>query len=283
MSFHSTIKDVISAQPTSDGNGVKIRRISVFNRTAFSPFLMLDELKSDNNTDYIGGFPPHPHRGIETLTYMLNGHFQHKDHLGNEGELLDGGAQWMAAGEGIIHSEMPIMTKGQLLGFQIWINQPAIHKMSPAKYKNFQPDTIPILEIENAITLKVIAGSIGIKNQWVKGPLQKTSVNYDIADLVMNQNKSTTINLHNDHQHFIYIYQGSAFIADQTITSGSAVLLSEGDELKVTAEKKLGMLILSGQPIKEPVVHYGPFVMNTLQEIELAIDDFNSGKFETYR
>lgn len=282
MSLHATIKKVLSAQPTSDGDGVKIRRIAAFNDTAFSPFLMLDELKSDDSADYIGGFPPHPHRGIETLTYMIRGHFQHRDHLGNQGELRDGGAQWMAAGKGIIHSEMPIMTEGQLLGFQIWINQPAQYKMSPAKYKDFQPETIPTIQISNKAELKVISGSMGIEGQWLQGALQDTSAVYDVADLTLNQQQSTTLNLQANHQHFLYIYHGTAVIENRMINSGSAAVLSEGTELTVDAAQDLGMLILSGEPINEPVVHYGPFVMNSIQEIEQAIDDFNSGKFKTY-
>lgn len=282
MSFQTTIKRILSAQPTSDGDGVKIRRIAAFNNTAFSPFLMLDELKSDNRADYVGGFPPHPHRGIETLTYMITGHFQHRDHLGHQGELRDGGAQWMRAGRGIIHSEMPIMTDGQLLGFQIWINQPAKHKMSPAQYADFQPETIPAIEVDNSHKLKVIAGSMGIEDQWIEGPLQETSIPYDVADLTLVQGKATTVSLHENQQHIIYVYQGCATIDNQSVGSGFAILLSEGTELKVEAKDDLGMLILSGQPIDEPVVHYGPFVMNSFEEIEQTINDFNSGKFETY-
>ncbi|MCE0494937.1 pirin family protein [Vibrio salinus] len=282
MSFQTTVKKIIPTQPTSDGDGVKIRRIAVFNDNAFSPFLMLDELKSDDNSDYIGGFPPHPHRGIETLTYMISGHFQHRDHLGNQGELRDGGAQWMSAGKGIIHSEMPIMKAGQLLGFQIWINQPAASKLSPAQYQDFQSETIPVLSTETGVRLKVISGSVGIENEWIEGPLQQTSINYDVADLMLADYQSVTINLHADHQHFLYVYQGTVQTDEQHIGAGSAVLLSEGTELKIQAEKTSGVLILSGKPIHEPVVHYGPFVMNSLQEIEQAIDDFNSGKFETY-
>ncbi len=282
MPLQATIKKVLSAQPTSDGDGVKIRRIAAFNDTAFSPFLMLDELKSDDRADYIGGFPPHPHRGIETLTYMIQGHFQHKDHLGNQGELRDGGAQWMSAGRGIIHSEMPIMSEGQLLGFQIWINQPAKYKMSPAKYKDFQPETIPAIQTSNNTKLKVIAGSMGIEGQWLEGPLQDTSANYDVADLTINQGQSAIVDLHTNQQHFLYIYKGNAVIENRSIASGTAVLLSVGTKFKVGASEDLGMLILSGEPINEPVVHYGPFVMNSLQEIEQAIHDFNSGKFETY-
>lgn len=142
MSQLRKIHKIINATPTSDGDGVKIRRVAGFNNAAFSPFLMVDELNSEQRADYVGGFPPHPHRGIETLTYMLQGHFQHEDHMGNVGQLRSGGAQWMAAGRGVIHSEMPIMQDGELHGFQIWINQPARDKMKPAQYHDFQPERI---------------------------------------------------------------------------------------------------------------------------------------------
>ena len=142
MSTVREIRQLIPSQPTADGDGVKIRRVAGFNNASFSPFLMMDELKSDDHADYVGGFPPHPHRGIETPTYMLKGHFQHRDHMNNVGELRSGGAQWMAAGRGVIHSEMPIMQDGMLHGFQIWINQPAKDKMKPAQYHDCQPATI---------------------------------------------------------------------------------------------------------------------------------------------
>ncbi len=149
MSTFREIRQLIPAQPTADGDGVKIRRVAGFNHASFSPFLMMDELKSEDRADYIGGFPPHPHRGIETLTYMLKGHFQHRDHMDNVGELRSGGAQWMAAGRGVIHSEMPIMKEGELHGFQIWINQPAKNKMQPAQYHDFQPETITEFDTPN--------------------------------------------------------------------------------------------------------------------------------------
>ncbi|MDC0611962.1 pirin family protein [Vibrio sp.] len=282
MSQEITVRRMMKAQPTSDGDGVKIRRIPVFNDASFSPFLMLDELKSDDHADYVGGFPPHPHRGIETLTYMINGHFQHQDHLGNKGELKSGGAQWMAAGRGIIHSEMPIMKEGQLLGFQIWINQPAKSKMMPAKYEDFQPERIPTLTSDAGTQLKVISGKAGLGSQWIEGPLQDTSIPYSVSDLMMSSGSETTVNLMSNHQHFVYIYKGEASVAGQIIKEGVAATLSAGKNLSVVAMQDLGILVLSGEAIHEPVVHYGPFVMNSIDEIEQTIQDFNSGKFETY-
>ncbi|WP_036821976.1 pirin family protein, partial [Photobacterium sanctipauli] len=186
------IKQIIQSHPSSDGDGVKIQRVHGFNNNSFSPFLMIDELKSISPDDYIGGFPPHPHRGIETLTYMLNGHFQHKDHMGNVGELRDGGAQWMSAGKGVIHSEMPMMTDGSLHGFQIWINLPAAKKMQPAQYTDFQPEMITEKVLGDNNLVRLISGDLTIQGETIKGPLQQTGVPTAIADWQAAKGKQFT-------------------------------------------------------------------------------------------
>ncbi|MEZ8025342.1 pirin family protein [Vibrio sp. 10N.222.51.C8] len=284
------VDHVITAHATSDGDGVKIQRLAGFNNARFSPFLMIDELKSDESKDYVGGFPPHPHRGIETLTYMLQGHFQHKDHMGNVGELRSGGAQWMAAGRGVIHSEMPMMEEGALHGFQIWINQPATHKMQPAQYHDFQSESIAEHQSEQSGLLRVIAGGFELHNQTDKdsealraqGPLQKTGVPLSVADWRSHSGQKVTLGTNVNHNAMTYVYRGSIKIGDKVINQSQLALLTKAELLSLESLEDSGVLIFSGQPINEPVVHYGPFVMNSMEEIEQTIQDYNNGVFETY-
>ncbi|MCG6230970.1 pirin family protein [Vibrio furnissii] len=276
------IRQLIPAQATSDGDGVKIRRIAGFNNASFSPFLMVDELKSDERKDYVGGFPPHPHRGIETLTYMLQGHFQHRDHMGNVGELRSGGAQWMAAGRGVIHSEMPIMENGDLHGFQIWINQPARDKMIPAKYHDFQPETITEYRTQQLGLLRVIAGDIQANSEALQGPLTQTGVPATVADWQTGPGGELNVATIESHTMMVYVYKGSIKVGSRVVMQGEMALLSRGEQAALFASDTSGALIFIGEPINEPVVHYGPFVMNSVQEIEEAIHDYNAGVFETY-
>lgn len=282
MSKARAIRQLIPAQATSDGDGVKIRRIAGFNNASFSPFLMVDELKSDDRADYVGGFPPHPHRGIETLTYMMQGHFQHRDHMGNVGELRSGGAQWMAAGRGVIHSEMPIMENGDLHGFQIWINQPARDKMIPSRYHDFQPESITEHRTDEMGLLRVLAGDIDANGEALQGPLTQTGVAATVAD--WRAEARHTLNIRTDEQHnvMVYVYKGELSIDGHPVKQGEMALLTHGDHAALTALQASGALIFDGEPIHEPVVHYGPFVMNSIDEIEQAINDFNSGVFDTY-
>lgn len=271
------IQSLIPAHPSSDGDGVRIQRVHGFNNAQFSPFLMIDELKSESAADYIGGFPPHPHRGIETLTYMLKGHFQHKDHMGNVGELNDGGAQWMSAGRGVIHSEMPIMTDGELHGFQIWINLPAAKKMQPADYHDFQPDVITQHRQDDGSLVRVIAGDLTIKGTTFAGPLQQTGVPVTIADWQAEQAGSLNSCLNPDFQAMLYVYKGAINIEGKEVNAGNLAILGKGEGLAISTDKQAGVLLLSGHPIDEPVVHYGPFVMNSMDEIEQAIQDYQQG------
>lgn len=282
MSVNRQVNQVIRVHPTSDGDGVKIQRVAGFNNAQFSPFLMVDELKSDQRSDYVGGFPPHPHRGIETLTYMLKGHFQHKDHMGNVGELRSGGAQWMAAGRGVIHSEMPIMEEGDLHGFQIWINQPARDKMKPAKYVDFQPETITEHSDEQLGLLRVLAGSVVANQQQLNGPLNKTGVELSVSDWRASEGNNLSLEVPQSFNMMLLSYQGSVQVGDQTLKQGELALLTKGERVELTALEQSGVLIFAGEPIDEPVVHYGPFVMNSMAEIEQTIQDYNSGVFETY-
>lgn len=282
MSTFREIRQLIQSQPTADGDGVKIRRVAGFNHARFSPFLMMDELKSDDRADYVGGFPPHPHRGIETLTYMLKGHFQHRDHMDNVGELRSGGAQWMAAGRGVIHSEMPIMQEGELHGFQIWINQPAKNKMAPAQYHDFQPETITEFETQSSGVVRLIAGHLTIDNERIQGPLTETGVAATVADWRAMVGHALNLTTEQDHNMMLYVYKGRIQVKDREINQGEMAILSKGEWVELQAEKESGALIFIGEPINEPVVHYGPFVMNSMEEIEQAIQDYNSGFFETY-
>ncbi|HHF3166972.1 TPA: pirin family protein [Vibrio diabolicus] len=282
MSTFREIRQLIQSQPTADGDGVKIRRVAGFNNASFSPFLMMDELKSDDRADYVGGFPPHPHRGIETLTYMLKGHFQHRDHMDNVGELRSGGAQWMAAGRGVIHSEMPIMQEGELHGFQVWINQPAKNKMAPAQYHDFQPETITEFETQSSGVVRLIAGHLTIDNERIQGPLTETGVAATVADWRSMVGHALNLTTEQDHNMMLYVYKGRIQLKDREINQGEMAILSKGEWVELQAEKESGALIFIGEPINEPVVHYGPFVMNSMEEIEQAIQDYNSGLFETY-
>ncbi|WP_425667542.1 pirin family protein [Vibrio tubiashii] len=282
MSVTRQVNQVIQVHPTSDGDGVKIQRVAGFNNAQFSPFLMVDELKSDQRSDYVGGFPPHPHRGIETLTYMLKGHFQHKDHMGNVGELRSGGAQWMAAGRGVIHSEMPIMEEGDLHGFQIWINQPARDKMKPAQYVDFQPETITEHSDEQLGLIRVLAGTINANEMQLKGPLNKTGVELSVSDWRAESDQKVSVSVPEQFNMMILNYQGKVQVDDYTLKQGELALLSKGERVDLKALGQSGVLIFAGEPIDEPVVHYGPFVMNTMDEINQTIQDYNSGVFETY-
>ncbi|MDF2152929.1 pirin family protein [Vibrio sp. CAU 1672] len=282
MNIMRDIRQIIPARATSDGDGVKIRRIAGFNHAGFSPFLMIDELKSDQAADYIGGFPPHPHRGIETLTYMLQGHFQHRDHMGNVGELRSGGAQWMAAGRGVIHSEMPIMQDGELHGFQIWINQPAKLKMAPARYHDFQPETITEQHDERAGLLRVLAGQISSDGEVFNGPLNETGVPVTVADWHARPDANVSFQTPEQYNMMFYVYRGAITVGERAVQQGELALLSHGNLLRLRANEESGVLVFLGQPIEEPVVHYGPFVMNSPEEIEQAIQDYNAGEFEHY-
>ncbi|WP_413479090.1 pirin family protein [Vibrio hibernica] len=280
---------VMQSQNTSDGDGVKIRRVAGFNNKYFSPFLMVDELKADDKKDYVGGFPPHPHRGIETLTYMMNGHFQHKDHMGNVGELRSGGAQWMAAGQGVIHSEMPIMEDGQLHGFQIWINQPARDKMQPAKYFDFQPESITEKLITETNLLRILSGNLIVNGESLQGPLTDTGVPATVADWKAQADSTISLKIPSGHNALIYVYKGNVTVSGKALKQSDFAIMkpvmpldNSHDEIEITSDSDTGLLIFVGEPIDEPVVHHGPFVMNSIDEINQAINDYQAGKFHRY-
>ena len=278
------LREVIASIVTSDGAGVRLRR-SLGQRpdARLDPFLMLDEFSSENPDDYIAGFPSHPHRGFETVTYMLDGHMRHEDHLGHRGELKSGAVQWMTAGRGIIHSEMPQQEQGRLRGFQLWINLPAREKMKDASYRDIQPDQIPTLDIPDGGRIKVIAGTFFLNDHIATGPVQGRSTDPLFLDVSLPAGHSLTHPLDKARNAFVYPYEGRVDIgppgASQRLDTHAAGVLTPGDEVTITAAgENVRYILLAGRPLDEPVVQYGPFVMNSREEIEQAIRDYQNGE-----
>ena len=275
------IKKIIKAINASDGAGVKLKRsIGTPEADYIDPFLMLDEFGSENKDDYIAGFPPHPHRGIETVTYMLNGEFEHQDSTGAKGIMAPGDVQWMKTGRGIIHSEMPAMSGGKLLGFQLWINM-------PAKLKKNKPEYIYIKSKELGIhsdkekTVKVIAG----KYMNVEGPEKNHNVEPIYFHVILKEGKEFKCEVPSGHNSFVYILKGDLKIGKKShekAGDSNLILLERGSELKIKAEKNTEFLFIAGKPIGEPIARGGPFVMNTKAEILQAIQDYNNGTFAKY-
>jgi redox-sensitive bicupin YhaK (pirin superfamily) len=279
-----TLQQVIQSLPTSDGGGVKLRRsLGQTQSLRLDPFLMLDEFSSANADDYIAGFPDHPHRGFETVTYMLDGHMLHQDHLGNQGELKSGGAQWMTAGRGIIHSEMPQQESGRMRGFQLWINLPAKEKMKPASYRDIQPEEIPRLTLPGGGEIKIITGTAHIDGKTITGPIQVISTEPLFLDVRLPAGEHFKHLISIDHNAFVYPYEGRVEIGPATqprpLAPQSAGVLSTGDYLEIKAgDQPAAFLLLAARPLREPIVQYGPFVMNTQEEIEQATADYKNGQ-----
>ena len=274
-----TLQRIIPSVLSSDGAGVKLRRsLGASQGLRHDPFLMLDEFGTDNPDDYIGGFPPHPHRGFETVTYMLDGHMQHKDHMGNTGDLGPGSVQWMTAGRGVIHSEMPRQTEGRMRGFQLWINLPAKEKMKPAAYRDISAAEIPTAALENGGEAKVIAGTLEQGAAQTRGPIQGLSTEPLYFDVHLPPFGEFEAPVPAGHNAFLYVYEGQAAIGDNPLPNRAAGLLTDGDRVQLRAgQDGARLLLLAGKPLHEPVVQYGPFVMNTREEIERAVLDYQSG------
>lgn len=264
--------------PAQDGAGVKLTR--VINQPSLryqDPFLMLDEFRSDNPNDYIAGFPPHPHRGFVTLTYMLAGRMEHKDSVGNTGLVEAGGAQWMKAARGIIHAEMPKQEDGLMWGFQLWINLPAKEKMSPAAWADHPAEKIPEVQVQG-VTIRVIAGEFNYGERTASGPIQQAEQEFQMLDLRFAADTAIELPAGQQQTRLAYVYQGTVTLNGETVERGELVRLDNNGVLQLQAASEAGMLVLAGQPIGEPVAQYGPFVMNSQQEIEQAIRDYQSGK-----
>ena len=273
---YQKIKQIVEGIQTTDGAGVNLTRIiGSSDLNMLDPFLLLDEFGSENPDDYIAGFPPHPHRGFETITYMLNGKWQHKDSAGNEGKLGEGSVQWMTAGRGFIHSEMPIQTDGLARGFQLWLNLPKEKKMIEPAYQDIESEQIPIVK-EKAGTVKVISGNF----HGTVGPGQSHTPVL-ILDIQLLENSELTIPLTDGWNVFSFIYEGDVF-AGQKLSKGQlAVYEKDGDVDFKTKDNKARIFFAAGEPLNEPVARGGPFVMNTRGEVLQAFSDFQEGKFES--
>ncbi|MBU2426476.1 MAG: pirin family protein [Gammaproteobacteria bacterium] len=274
------IKQILPAQQVSDGAGVKIRRsLGLQPQLRFDPFLMLDCFGSDQAADYLAGFPAHPHRGFETVTYMLDGHMLHEDHLGNQGHLKSGGVQWMTAGSGIIHSEMPQQESGLMRGFQLWLNLPASEKMKDPAYVDLKPEQLTNISLSGGGHAVVIAGTLTLplQQQSVTGPIQGLSTEPLYVDLTLTAGESVQLLVPARHNALAYPFEGEIKISGSRVQTHQAALLSDGNSLTLTAEAPARVIVLAGKPIGEPVVQYGPFVMNSVAEIEQAIKEYQAG------
>ena len=270
-----SIVTTINAMATSDGDGVKISRsIGSDFLPQLDPFLLLDELKGDDAADYIGGFPPHPHRGFETVTYMLEGQMRHKDSAGNEGVVRSGDVQWMTAGSGIIHSEMPEQTEGRMWGFQLWTNLPAAQKMRSPRYQEIASQDIPELAGEFG-ALRVIAGEV----DGTTGPVTDIATQPLLLDARLQAAGSYSIALPSAHTAIVYVYRGSLALGEKTLQTQQLGHLSNGEVLELKAGSEgAGALVLAAAPLNEPIVRAGPFVMNTEPELRQAFQDYRSGR-----
>ena len=271
------VNKIIIPTPASDGAGVKLKRSIGVEPNYYDPFLMLDEFGSENSDDYVAGFPAHPHRGIETVTYMLQGEFEHQDSTGAKGRMSSGDVQWMKTGSGIIHSEMPAMKEGRLHGFQLWINMPAKLKMSKPEYIYIDSDKMSI-HTDNDKKVKVIAG----KFEKAEGPVKGHNVEPIYFDIEIKKGKEFKFNLPLSHNSFIYLIDGTIKIGEEkhkNVQDSTLILLSNGQNLRVIAKSNAKFLLISGRPINEKIARGGPFVMNTKSEILQAVQDYHNGNF----
>jgi len=271
------VSKIIDPIPASDGAGVKLKRSIGVEPDYFDPFLMLDEFGSDNKDDYIGGFPPHPHRGIETVTYMLQGQFEHEDSTGAKGRMSSGDVQWMKTGGGIIHSEMPAMSEGRLHGFQLWINMPAKFKMNKPEYIYIDAKQMQVKK-DDEKKIKIIAG----KFENVEGPVKGHNIEPIYFDVELKKDKEFNFKLPLTHNSFIYLIDGEIKIGDRShdkVIGSTLIILANGEKLNIKGNTNSKFLLISGKPIGEPIARGGPFVMNTKQEILKAVEDYHNGTF----
>jgi quercetin 2,3-dioxygenase len=275
-----TVARKVRGQPASDGAGVRMTRVMgtpAFD--SFDPFLLLDEFRSDDPNDYIAGFPDHPHRGFETVTYMLAGRMRHGDNQGNTGLLGPGSVQWMTAGRGIVHSEFPEQEEGLMWGFQLWVNLPASHKMIEPRYQDIQADRIPEVEPAAGVRARVIAGSLN----GTEGPVHGVFTEPVYLDLILDGGAEHTVPLPEGHNAFAYLYEGHADVgpesAAQGVQRGEMAVLSPGASVRFAAgEGGCRLILVAGKPLREPVARYGPFVMNKPEEIHQAFEDYRAGR-----
>ncbi len=281
MSSIRKIKQISKSVPTIEGAGVHLKRAFGNNDVPLlDPFLLLDDFHSDNPEDYIQGFPWHPHRGIETITYVLHGDVEHGDSMGNKGDISSGDVQWMTAGSGVIHQEMPKGTdEGLMWGFQLWANLPASQKMIDPKYRDVKQDTIPEVVLDSGVKVKIIAGVVN----GTKGPVQDIVIDPEYLDVTVPADISFLHNTKKGHTVFAYIVDGSGHFdhqKDKVLAQENLVMYDDGDSVHITSsDGPVRFLLISGKPLKEPVAWYGPIVMNTQEELDKAFEEYRNGTF----
>lgn len=275
---------ILPSRSSTDGDGVRIRRTVGQKPHDMDPFLMLDEIRSADSADYIGDFPPHPHRGIETLTYMLTGGFVHEDSMGHREELRDGGAQWMSAASGVIHSELPLIHDGLLHGFQLWINLPATQKMQAPQYRQATRDELPSITLNNGTKLRAFGGTWNIEGHTLHSPLDHFAANARALDITLPADTSLHIDVAAQDTVLAYIFEGSLNNAGEIIKRQNMLRYDNGEQLQLQAGSDgARLLLLSGTPLREPIAQYGPFVMNSDTEIQQAIDDYRNNRLVATR
>lgn len=274
-----SVERLVAGQPTSDGAGVKLTRVLTQPlQRRLDPFLMLDAFGTDNPEDYIAGFPDHPHRGFETVTYMIAGRMRHRDNAGHEGLLQNGGMQWMTAGRGVVHSELPEQEQGRMEGFQLWLNLPASDKMRAPWYRDFQATDIPELVTPEGVKVRVIAG----ESHGVAGAMQREVTEPLYLDIEMPAGSSFSQAIPASHNAFVYVYRGAVQVLGSDVPEKRMAILANGDDRDgavFTALQPARLLLIAGKPLQEPIAQYGPFVMNTQAEIVKAIQDYQAGLF----
>lgn len=277
------VSRVVEGIPATDGAGVELTRvIGSPTLDMLDPFLLLDVFRSDNPDDYIAGFPPHPHRGFETVTYLLNGRMRHKDNAGHEDVIGPGGVQWMTAGRGIVHSEMPEQEDGLLAGFQLWVNLPASHKMTEPAYQEFDTGEIPVEQRDGGAEIRVIAGTT---SEGTRGPVSQPRTDPLYLDVRMPAGEEFNEAVPSGHNAFLFLFEGNASLADVqgnqvVLMPDSLAILASGDQVRVRAgDSGARFLLVAGRPLREPVARSGPFVMNTRTEVLQAFEDYSSGRF----
>jgi len=273
-----TVEKIFTGQVSIDGAGVRLQRLFGYREASlFDPFLLLDYFGSDRPEDYRNGFPWHPHRGIETITYMIEGFCEHGDSLGNKGVIGTGDVQWMTAGSGIIHQEMPQGDeKGRMFGFQLWANLPGTHKMMPPRYRDIKDSAIPRVRLANGTEIRIICGTV----EGVRGPAEDVVIDPEYLDVYLPAQTAFSRPLPDGHTAFIAVFKNGLRVADTAVGQGAVALLSQGDGLTVQAlEKPARFLLVSGKPLKEPIACRGPIVMNTQEELAAAFQAYNNGTF----
>jgi len=283
---YARISRAVKGIPTSDGAGVKLRRVIGTDWLPdLDPFLMLDEFGTDRPEDYIAGFPEHPHRGFETVTYMLDGRMRHRDNHGNEGVLTPGAVQWMTAGRGLVHSEMPEQQEGRMRGFQLWVNLPAAQKMTAPRYQEFPPERMPVAQPQPGVSVKLIAGEVAdADGQVLRGPIEQPATDPLYFDIRLDADAVWETDLPAGHNAFVYAFEGEVAIgagADaRVLPNQTLAVLGGGARLRLQAgEKGSDLILVAGRPLREPIARHGPFVMNTREELMQAVIDFREGRF----